>query len=559
MRIRYGMIALHPRTRNARETDIMTVSGTTSVDTDEKIFVGKGEQPAWLTLALANRHGLVTGATGTGKTVSLQVMAEGFARAGVPVFAADIKGDLSGISEVGEAKDFIIKRATELGLTFQPDQFTTIFWDVFGEQGHPVRATVTEMGPLLLSRMLDLNDVQEGVLNVAFRVADDNGLTLIDMKDLRALLDAIAPADGPKTAADGSEDPLASIRQAARTFGNVTRATVGTIQRQLLVLENQGGNQFFGEPALALQDFMRTDRDGRGVINILAADRLMRSPRLYATFLLWMLSELFEVLPEVGDLPKPKLVFFFDEAHLLFDDAPKVLMDKIEQVVRLIRSKGVGVYFVTQNPLDVPDKVLGQMGNRMQHALRAFTPRDQKAVAAAAETFRPNPKLDTAKVIMELGKGEALVSFLEGNGTPAMVERVMVRPPSARIGPITAEERKAIIDASPLKGKYDTAIDAESAYEMLQKRVAGTAATAPGASGGLLATIGGIAASIFGTKVKRGRLSTGQLIARNVTRSVTNKVVGGIAADLGKDVAGSIGGSIGRSIVRGALGGLLRR
>jgi len=544
----------------------MTVSGTTSVDTDEKIFVGKGEQPAWLTLALANRHGLVTGATGTGKTVSLQVMAEGFARAGVPVFAADIKGDLSGISEVGVPADFIVKRATELGLAFQPDQFTTVFWDVFGEQGHPVRATVTEMGPLLLSRMLDLNDVQEGVLNVAFRVADDNGLTLIDMKDLRALLDAIAPADGPKKPADGNEDPLAPIRQAARTFGNVTRATVGTIQRQLLVLENQGGNQFFGEPALALQDFMRTDRDGRGVINILAADRLLHSPRLYATFLLWMLSELFEVLPEVGDLPKPKLVFFFDEAHLLFDDAPKVLMDKIEQVVRLIRSKGVGVYFVTQNPLDVPDKVLGQMGNRMQHALRAFTPRDQKAVAAAADTFRPNPKLDTAKVIMELGKGEALVSFLEGNGTPAMVERVMVRPPSARIGPVTAEERKAIIDASPLKGKYDTAIDAESAYEMLQKRIAGTAAPAPGASGGLLATIGGllatiggIAASIFGTNVSRGRLSTGQLIARNIARSVTNKVAGGVAADLGKDVAGSIGGSIGRSIVRGALGGLLRR
>ena len=537
----------------------MTVSGTTSVDTDEKIFVGKGEQPAWLTLALANRHGLVTGATGTGKTVSLQVMAEGFARAGVPVFAADIKGDLSGISEVGVPADFIVKRATELGLAFQPDQFTTVFWDVFGEQGHPVRATVTEMGPLLLSRMLDLNDVQEGVLNVAFRVADDNGLTLIDMKDLRALLDAIAPADGPKKPADGNEDPLAPIRQAARTFGNVTRATVGNIQRQLLVLENQGGNQFFGEPALALQDFMRTDRDGRGVINILAADRLLHSPRLYATFLLWMLSELFEVLPEVGDLPKPKLVFFFDEAHLLFDDAPKVLMDKIEQVVRLIRSKGVGVYFVTQNPLDVPDKVLGQLGNRMQHALRAFTPRDQKAVAAAADTFRPNPKLDTAQVIMELGKGEALVSFLEGNGTPAMVERVMVRPPSARIGPVTPEERKAIIDGSPLKGKYDIAIDAESAYEMIQKRIAGTAATAPGASGGLLETIGGIAASIFGTNVKRGRLSTGQLIARNVTRSVTNKVVGGIAADLGKDVAGSIGGSIGRSIVRGALGGLLRR
>jgi uncharacterized protein len=529
-------------------------------DTDEKIFIGKGEQPAWLTLGLANRHGLVTGATGTGKTVSLQVMAEGFARAGVPVFAADIKGDLSGISEVGEAKDFIVKRAGDMGLVFQPDQFSTVFWDVFGEQGHPVRATITEMGPLLLSRMLDLNDVQEGVLNVAFRVADDNGLALIDMKDLRALLDAIVPDTGKK-GADGEDDPLAAIRKAAQGFGNVTKATVGTIQRQLLVLENQGGTKFFGEPALTLKDFMRTDRDGRGMVNILVADKLMQSPRLYATFLLWMLSELFEELPEAGDPPKPKLVFLFDEAHLLFNDAPKALMDKIEQVVRLIRSKGVGVYFVTQNPIDVPDKVLSQMGNRVQHALRAFTPRDQKAVAAAAQTFRPNPKLDTAQVIMELGKGEALVSFLEGNGTPAMVERVMIRPPSARIGPITPEERKVIMDNSPVKGKYDTAIDAESAYEILQKRVAGTAAPADGSAGGggILDKIGGIVGTIFGTNVSRGRMSTGQLIARSVTRSVTNKVVGGVAADLGKSVAGSMGGSVGRALVRGALGGLLRR
>src|SRR6201990_1758756 len=509
-------------------------------DTAEKIFVGKGEQPAFLTLALGNRHGLVTGATGTGKTVSLQVMAEGFARAGVPVFAADIKGDLSGISEPGEAKDFLLKRAADMGLIFQPDQFSTVFWDVFGEQGHPVRATVTEMGPLLLSRMLDLNDVQEGVLNVAFRVADDNGLALLDMKDLRALLDALVP-DASKRADE--DDPLAPLRKAAQGFGNVTRATVGTIQRQLLVLENQGGTKFFGEPALSLQDFMRTDRDGRGVINILAADRLLQDPRLYATFLLWMLSELFEELPEVGDLPKPKLVFFFDEAHLLFDDAPKVLMDKIEQVVRLIRSKGVGVYFVTQNPLDVPDKVLGQLGNRVQHALRAFTPRDQKAVAAAAQTFRPNPKLDTAKVIMELGKGEALASFLEGNGIPSMVERVLIRPPTARIGPITPEERKAIMDNSPVKGKYDTAIDAESAYEILQKRVAGAAAPAEGSSdGGLLGHLGAIASSIFGTNVHRGRLSTGQLIARNVTRSVTNQVVGGGDDGLRESVRGDVCG-----------------
>ncbi|MGJ5207250.1 helicase HerA-like domain-containing protein [Bradyrhizobium sp. HKCCYLR20261] len=534
----------------------MAPSGKSLADTDEKILVGAGEQPAWLTLALANRHGLVTGATGTGKTVSLQVMAEGFARAGVPVFASDIKGDLSGISQTGEAKDFLVKRAGELGLTYQPDQFSTVFWDVFGEQGHPVRATVTEMGPLLLARMLDLNDVQEGVLNVAFRVADENGLALIDMKDLRALLDAIIP--DTKKGADAEADPLAPIRKAAQSFGNVTRATVGTIQRQLLVLENQGGTKFFGEPALTLTDFMKTDRDGRGMINILVADKLLQNPRLYATFLLWMLSELFEELPEVGDVAKPKLVFFFDEAHLLFNDAPKALMDKIEQVVRLIRSKGVGVYFVTQNPLDVPDRVLGQLGNRVQHALRAFTPRDQKAVAAAADTFRPNPKLDTAKVITELGKGEALVSFLEGNGTPSMVERVLIRPPSARIGPVTAEERKAVIAASPVKGKYDTEIDAESAYELLQQRIAGKAATTEGSSG-VLGTIGNLAATIFGTNVKRGQLSTTQVIARNVARQVTDKVVGGIAADLGKQVGGSLGSSIGRSLVRGALGGLLRR
>ena len=512
-------------------------------DTSESLFIGKGEQPAWLTLGLANRHGLVTGATGTGKTVSLQVMAEGFARAGVPVFAADIKGDLSGISEVGEAKDFILKRAKDMGLAFQPDQFSTVFWDVFGEQGHPVRATVSEMGPLLLSRMMDLNDVQEGVLNIAFRVADEQQLLLLDMKDLRAILSFVGEHAAELTT----------------QYGNVSKQSVGSILRQLLVLENQGGDKFFGEPALDLKDFMRTDRDGRGMVNILVADKLMQSPRLYATFLLWMLSELFEQLPEVGDPPKPKLVFFFDEAHLLFNDAPKALMDKIEQVVRLIRSKGVGVYFVTQNPIDVPDKVLAQLGNRVQHALRAFTPRDQKAVAAAAQTFRPYPKLNTAQVITELGKGEALVSFLEGNGTPAVVERVMVRPPSARIGPITPEERTAIIANSPVKGKYDTSIDRESAYEMLQKRVNETAATADASQGGVIGQLGSIVGTIFGTNTPRGKLSTGQVIARDVTRSVTNKVVGGVVADLGKSLGGSLGGSVGRAIVRGALGGLLRR
>ncbi|HWX06471.1 MAG TPA: helicase HerA-like domain-containing protein [Bradyrhizobium sp.] len=520
----------------------MAATDNRMADTDEKIFVGKGEEPVWLTLALANRHGLVTGATGTGKTVSLQVMAEGFARAGVPVFAADIKGDLSGISELGEAKDFIVKRAADMGLSFQPDRFSTVFWDVFGEQGHPVRATVSEMGPLLLSRMMDLNDVQEGVLNIAFKVADEQGLLLLDMKDLRAILSFIAE----------------HANELTTEYGNVSKQTVGTIQRQLLVLENQGGAKFFGEPALALKDFMRTDGDGRGMINILVADRLMQSPQLYATFLLWMLSELFEELPEAGDPPKPKLVFFFDEAHLLFNDAPKALMDKIEQVVRLIRSKGIGVYFVTQNPVDVPDKVLGQLGNRLQHALRAFTPRDQKAVVAAAQTFRPNPKLDTAQVIMELGKGEALVSFLEGNGTPAMVERVMIRPPTARIGPITADERKAIMDKSPVKGKYDTTIDSESAYEVLQKRVAGAAVGGAG-GGGILGQIGAIVGTIFGTNVPRGKMSTGQVMARSVTRSVTNQVVGGVVADLGKKVGGPVGGSVGRALVRGALGGLLRR
>jgi DNA helicase HerA-like ATPase len=539
--IRYG-----DKFFDAREEAIpMATTEIKSGDTDAKIFIGKGEEPAWLTLGLANRHGLVTGATGTGKTVSLQVMAEGFARAGVPVFAADIKGDLSGISEVGEAKDFILQRAKQMGLSFQPDQFSTIFWDVFGEQGHPVRATVSEMGPLLLSRMMDLNDVQEGVLNIAFRVADEQGLLLMDMKDLRAILSFVAEHAAELTT----------------QYGNVSKQTIGTIQRQLLVLENQGADKFFGEPALQLKDFMRTDSDGRGMINILVADKLMQSPQLYATFLLWMLSELFEELPEAGDPPKPKLVFFFDEAHLLFNDAPKALMDKIEQVVRLIRSKGVGVYFVTQNPIDVPDKVLAQLGNRVQHALRAFTPRDQKAVAAAAQTFRANPKLNTAEVITQLGKGEALVSFLEGNGIPAIVERVMVRPPTARIGPITPEERKAIMAASPVKGKYDTTIDSESAYEVLQKRIAGTAATADGSAGGggILGQIGSIVGTIFGTNVPRGKLSTGQVIARNVTRSVSNKVVGGIVASVGKSVGGSLGSSIGREIVRGALGGILKR
>jgi hypothetical protein len=534
----------------------------TDIDTDGMIFVGKSSKPEMLTLALANRHGLVTGATGTGKTVTLQVLAEGLSRAGVSVFVADIKGDLSGVSEVGEAKEAFVSRAKSLGFEYEPDQFPAVFWDLFGEQGHPVRATISEVGPLLLARLLDLNEVQEGVLNICFRIADEQGLLILDLKDLRAMLGYIS-------------DHAAELTV---QYGNVSKPTVGTIQRQLLVLENQGASKFFGEPALALKDFIRIDRDGRGVVNVLAADKLMDNPRLYATFLLWLLSELFEELPEVGDLAKPKLCFFFDEAHLLFNDAPKSLLDKIEQVVRLIRSKGVGVYFVTQNPLDVPDKVLAQLGNRVQHALRAFTPRDQKAVRAAAETFRGNPKLDTAKVIMELGKGEALVSFLEGNGTPSMVERCMVRPPSARVGPITPEERRALMAKSPVKGKYDQGIDSESAYEILQKRMQETGTTsappsgaepaggqAPtsttgGGLGGFLAGVAGVLGGIFGNTRPRGtRLSTGQVIAREVTRSVTNRVAGQIAADIGKSLGGKMGSSVGRAIVRGTMGGILRR
>jgi DNA helicase HerA-like ATPase len=520
------------------------------------VIVGKSSKYEVLDLHFANRHGLVAGATGTGKTVSLQVLAEGLSKAGVSVFASDVKGDLSGIAAEGEMKDALVERAKSMGLNYQPDQYPVIFWDVFGEQGHPVRATISEMGPLLLARLLQLNDTQEGVLNIAFRVADEQGLALLDLKDLRAILGLVA-------------DHAAELQKA---YGNVSPATVGTVQRQLLVLENQGANSFFGEPALDLADFLHTDRDGRGIINVLAADKLIANPRLYATFLLWLLSELFEKLPEVGDPEKPKLVFFFDEAHLLFNDAPKPLLEKIDQVVRLVRSKGVGVYLVTQNPLDVPETVLAQLGNRVQHALRAFTPRDQKSVRAAADTFRPNKDLDTTQAITELGKGEALVSFLEGNGVPSIVQRTMIRPPCARIGPVTPAERKAVIAKSPVKGKYDTPVDSESAYEILQKRMQNTAATpAPGqqgqqdqagqtGGGGLLGQIGGMIGTIFGTNVPRGsRLSTGQRMSREVARSVTNRLAGQIAADVGKSLGGSVGGTIGRAIVRGTLGGILRR
>lgn len=422
----------------------------------DRIYLGQSTRPEYLALKFGNRHGLITGATGTGKTVSLQVLAEGFSAAGVPVFCADIKGDLSGLAAMGEMKEWQTKRAGEIGFTdYAAGKSPAIFWDLFGRQGHPVRTTISEMGPLLLARILDLNDTQEGVLNIAFKYADDQGLALIDLKDLRALLVEVQ----------------AQSAEISARYGNVATATVGAVQRALLVLEQQGGASFFGERALDVADLMRTTIDGRGVVSILAADDLMQAPRLYATFLLWLLSELFEVLPEVGDPDKPRLVFFFDEAHLLFNDAPKALTDKVEQVVKLVRSKGVGVYFVTQNPVDIPEAVLAQLSNRVQHALRAYTPREQKAVKVAAETFRPNPAFSTEEVITQLGIGEALVSVLEEKGVPSMVGRTLVRPPSGRVGPLTPEERRALIATSPVAGQYDTPIDRESAFEVLDKRI----------------------------------------------------------------------------------------
>jgi hypothetical protein len=542
----------------------------TNPDGDGKIFVGKGDHDQFLSLAVANRHGLATGATGTGKTVSLQVLAEGFSRAGVPVFAADIKGDLSGIAVRGEAKPELAKRAKELGFDYEPEEFPVVFWDLFGEQGHPIRATVFEMGPLLISRILNLNDVQEGIINIAFRYADDDpeikatdGQGLVDLKDLRELLSYLAK----------------NAKEISARYGNIATSAVGAVARQLLVLENQGGTKFFGEPALAIDDLIKVAPNGRGTINVLAADKLMSSPRLYATFLLWLLSELFEKLPEIGDPIKPKLVFFFDEAHLLFNEAPKELLDKVEQVVRLIRSKGVGVYLVTQNPVDVPVKVLAQLGNRVQHALRAFTPSDQKAVRAAAETFRPNPKLNTAQVITELAKGEALMSFLQGDGTPSMVERAMVRPPSARIGAITPDKRKAVLAKSPLKGKYDTSVDPISAFEILQRRLTGGAAppagaapgasgapagaptgTAPAEGGGIFHKMGEKFRNIFGIGRPRGTaLTASQSVARNVARAVAAGVATQVAAELAKSTGSRTAGTISKAVVRGTLGGVLRR
>jgi DNA helicase HerA-like ATPase len=418
------------------------------------VYIGQSVKPEYVWLRLANRHGLITGATGTGKTVTLQGLAEGFSDQGVPVFCADVKGDLSGVAEAGEMKPWIEERDKKIGYEQDFRAYPVIFWDLFGEKGFPIRATVAQMGALLLSRLMDLSEAQEGVLNIAFKIAGDEKLPLIDLKDLQALL----------------EDLAARADTLTTKYGNITKASVGSIQRSLLVLDQQGGSHFFGEPPLEIDDLMRTGRDGRGYISVLVADKLMNSPRLYATFLLFLMSQLFQEMPEVGDPPKPKLVFFFDEAHLLFKDAPKALLEKVEQVVRLIRSKGVGVYFVTQNPLDIPDTVSRQLGNRVQHALRAFTPAEQKAVKSAAQTFRKNPKIDTEQAIMELGTGEALVSTLDEKGQPSVVELTFVRPPNSRVGPITEAERKAVIRASPVAGKYDEAEDRDSAYEKLEKR-----------------------------------------------------------------------------------------
>jgi DNA double-strand break repair helicase HerA and related ATPase len=427
-------------------------------------IVAKGEHELYILPHMANRHGLISGATGTGKTVTLQVLSENFSRLGVPVFLADVKGDLAGLSNPGKEHPKIEERVNTLGLTdFNFSDSPVTFWDLFGEKGHPVRTTISEMGPLLLGRLLNLNDTQSGVLMLVFEIADDNGLLLLDLKDLRSMIRHV-----------GDNAPRYKTE-----YGNISRASIGAIQRNLIALENEGGDVFFGEPALDLDDFLQTDADGRGVINILSADKLVRSPGLYATFLLWLLSELFERMPEVGDPEKPKLVFFFDEAHLLFNKAPKALLEKIEQVARLIRSKGVGIYFVTQSPLDIPDTVLGQLGNRVQHALRAYTPRDQKTVKAAAQTFRANPALDTETVITELGVGEALISFLDEKGRPKVVERALIRPPFSRMGPVTSKERTLIINNSLVLGVYEDTVDRESAYELLKKRAESTPKNPP--------------------------------------------------------------------------------
>ena len=496
----------------------------------EPLLIAKSNIDCFLLPQMANRHGLIAGATGTGKTVTLQVLAEHFSNIGVPVFMADVKGDLTGISQAGGNNPKVAERVKQLGLTdHKPSAYPATLWDVFGEQGHPVRATVSEMGPLLLARVLSLNETQEGVLAMVFKIADDNGMLLLDLKDLRAMLQFVGD----------------NASQFTTEYGNVSSASLGAIQRGLLTLEQQGGDKFFGEPALNLDDLMQTADGGRGVVNILAADKLLQAPRVYSTFLLWLLSELYERLPEVGDADKPKIVFFFDEAHLLFSDAPKHMLERIELVVRLSRSKGIGVYFITQNPLDVPESVLGQLGNRVQHALRAFTPRDQKNVKAAADTFRANPKLNVETVITELAVGEALVSFLDEKGRPGIVERAFVLPPTSQIGPITPAQRTALIQSSLVAGQYEKTIDRESAYEKLKARAGEATSAADQAQSGGKGILGGVLDSIGlggadGSETKPG-----------------GRRREGILEATAKSAARAIGSQLGRQIIRGVLGSIL--
>ena len=482
----------------------------------DPILVAKSKKDeSYLLPRMANRHGLIAGATGTGKTVTLQVLAENFSSRGVPVFLADIKGDLSGISQVGKENPKIAERVKQLGLKdFSFAGCPVVFWDVFGEQGHPVRTTISDMGPLLLARLLNLNETQSGVLSLLFKVADDNGLLLLDMKDLRAMVQYIGD----------------NAKSLTMEYGNVSAASIGAIQRNLLALEEQGGDRLFGEPALNLEDMIQTDPSGKGIVNILVADKLINSPKTYATFLLWLLAELFENLPEVGDLDKPKMVFFFDEAHLLFNDAPEALLEKIEQVVRLVRSKGVGVYFVTQNPLDVPEKVLGQLGNRVQHALRAFTPRDQKTVKAAAQTFRENPGLDVESAIMELETGEALVSLLDEKGSPSVVKRVFICPPHGQIGPITLDQRKSLISQSALSGHYEKAVDRDSAYEVLKTRTeqkTSDAASVPTGTEMPTRKPGRQRDTLVEAMAKSAARAVGSQLGREILRGVLGSIFGG--------------------------------
>jgi len=492
------------------------------IDNNGNLLIARSDKELFIVPKMSNRHGLVAGATGTGKTVTLQSMAETFSCIGVPVIMADVKGDLSGIAKPAGENPKITARIQELNLQgYTPQGFPVCFWDIFGEQGHPLRTTISEMGPLLLSRLLNLNEVQAGVLTLVFKIADDNDLLLLDLKDLRKILEFVGEHRDEYT----------------NEYGNISSASIGSIQRGLLALEEQGADKFFGEPALDLMDFIQTDVKGKGVMNVIAADKLMLSPALYSTFLLWLLSELFEQLPEVGDLDKPKLIFFFDEAHLLFDEAPKVLLEKIEQVVRLVRSKGVGVYFVTQNPIDIPDTVLGQLGNRVQHALRAFTPKDQKAVRSAADTFRPNPKFKVEDVITELGVGVALVSFLDEKGVPGMVEIAKIVPPQSQIGPIAPEERSRIIRSSVINGVYERHVDRESAFEILEKRFAQEDAEK-------------LEQAELIKKAKEEKL-------KRAANSSSGGMVGDLAKTMGRTITRTVGTQIGRTLVRGVLGTLL--